>query len=483
VIPAAVLENCIDAANTIVLCAQHQKCIVDDILTISKLDSNLLLITPMVVQPVAVAQRAVKMFDAELQKKNIELKFVLHDSITELKVDWAVLDPSRLLQVLINLITNAIKFTQGQSKRLVTVRFAASLEAPVSDAQGFEYIPTKSGRTSLSTTSEHWGSGEVLYLQFEVQDTGRGLTVDEKQLLFQRFSQASPRTHAQYGGSGLGLFISRQLTELHGGQIGVMSEAGVGSTFAFYIRAKRSLSSDHEGHLSMEAAIGKSEWQGQSYVSQMVQSGDPYLNTPLSHSHRGMSGSPSMKAGGNYHVLVVEDNLVNQRVMCKQLEKAGCTVNVASHGEEALSYLATTRFFRSSSSLLDGADGAASPASPSSENPGGASRVGGHDLSVILMDLEMPVMDGLTCVKRIREWEAEGVLSGRIPVIAVTANVRTEQIRAAREAGMDDVVSKPFRIPQLLAKIGGLLAKPKPMGEGKGEGKGEGRENEVVVGA
>jgi signal transduction histidine kinase len=238
-IPAAVVENCIDAANTIVLCAQHQKCIVDDILTISKLDSNLLLITPVVVQPVAVARRAVKMFDAEFQKKDIQVQFIVLDSVRELDVDWVVLDPSRLLQVLINLLTNAIKFTQSQGKRSITVRVAASLTPPSEGKLSFEYIPPKSGKTNPAVFGEEWGSGELMYLQFEIEDTGRGLTVDEKKLLFMRFSQASPRTHAQYGGSGLGLFISRQLTELHGGQIGVGSEAGVGSTFAFYIKAKR----------------------------------------------------------------------------------------------------------------------------------------------------------------------------------------------------------------------------------------------------
>jgi hypothetical protein len=85
-----------------------------------------------------------------------------------------------------------------------------------------------------------WGEGDQIYIQFAVKDTGRGLTVEEKKMLFMRFSQASPRTHIQYGGSGLGLFISRELTELQGGEIGVSSVAGEGSTFAFYVRARRS---------------------------------------------------------------------------------------------------------------------------------------------------------------------------------------------------------------------------------------------------
>jgi hypothetical protein len=90
------------------------------------------------------------------------------------------------------------------------------------------------------TTGPDWGDGEEIFLEFAVQDTGRGLTPEEKKLLFQRFSQASPRTHVQYGGSGLGLFISRELTELQGGEIGVSSEAGKGSTFAFYVKCRRS---------------------------------------------------------------------------------------------------------------------------------------------------------------------------------------------------------------------------------------------------
>ena len=370
------------------------------------------------------------MFDAEVQKKHIEMKFVVHESFRSLEVDWAVLDPSRLLQVLINLLTNAIKFTKNQPKRLITVRVAAFLHPPPNETVGFEYIPPKTGRANVTAFGDDWGSGENLYFQFEVRDTGRGLTVDEKKLLFMRFSQASPRTHAQYGGSGLGLFISRQLTELHGGQIGVGSMAGVGSTFAFYIKAKRSVSDD-ANHVPIASPIDP-DWRGNSYISQMVQSGDPYINTPLSHSRSISASKKLIKLPRAFHVLVVEDNIVNQKVMSKQLEKTGCTVNVASHGEEALEYLEKTMFWK-------------------------GNRAEGHHLSVILMDLEMPVMDGLTCVRTIRSMEAEGTLIARIPVIAVTANVRFEQIAAAKESGMDDVVSKPFRIPELITKIELLL--------------------------
>jgi CheY-like chemotaxis protein len=126
--------------------------------------------------------------------------------------------------------------------------------------------------------------------------------------------------------------------------------------------------------------------------------------------------------------LIVEDNIVNQKVLSKQLRSAGCTVHVANHGGEALSFLSKTRFWAGN------------------EN-------NGLLLHIILMDLEMPVMNGLTCVKRIRELQKEGVITRHVPVIAVTANARSEQIATAKESGMDSVVTKPFRIPELLPEM------------------------------
>jgi signal transduction histidine kinase len=101
-------EDCIDAAQTIALCAQHQKRIVDDILTLSKLDSALLMVTPVDVQPLAVVQRALKMFEGELTNADIQLKFIVDPSFKAHSIDWIKCDPSRVLQVLINLTTNAI---------------------------------------------------------------------------------------------------------------------------------------------------------------------------------------------------------------------------------------------------------------------------------------------------------------------------------------------------------------------------------------
>lgn len=179
------------------------------------------------------------MFEGELDSNDIALEFRVQKTYLDMKIDWVKLDPSRLLQVLINLTTNAIKFTSGQDKRLIVVTIGASCVRPNTAEADASYFPSRLHRPDLTADEGEWGNGENIFLQFAVQDTGRGLDESEKALLFQRFQQASPRTHVQYGGSGLGLFISRELTELQGGEIGVASERGIGSTFAFYIKARR----------------------------------------------------------------------------------------------------------------------------------------------------------------------------------------------------------------------------------------------------
>lgn len=196
--------------------------------------------TPVDAQPLQVVQRALKMFEGEVQTARIQMEFVISDSFKDLDINWVRLDPSRVLQVLINLTTNAIKFTTTESSRTIKVILSASKQPPsLSKSPRVNFFPSRSKRVEQAL-GQDWGNGEEIFLEFAVQDTGRGLSPEEKKVLFQRFSQASPRTHVQYGGSGLGLFISRELTELQGGEIGVSSEAGKGSTFAFYVKCRRS---------------------------------------------------------------------------------------------------------------------------------------------------------------------------------------------------------------------------------------------------
>ena len=183
-VQSGVLESSIDAAQTIILCAQHQKRIVDDVLTLSKLDSARLPVTPVDVQPVGVVQRALKMFEGELQTADITLDFRVDESFHTLLIDWVRLDPSRLLQVLINLTTNAIKFTTTQENRSIIVTLGASLQQPSElPDKTVDYVPSRSKDKDTTSTPE-WGTGEVVFLTFAIQDTGRGLTESEKQLLF-----------------------------------------------------------------------------------------------------------------------------------------------------------------------------------------------------------------------------------------------------------------------------------------------------------
>ncbi|KAF5022696.1 hypothetical protein F66182_5244 [Fusarium sp. NRRL 66182] len=418
-----VIESCLDAAQTIALCVQHQKSIVDDILTVSKLDSNLLLITPVVCQPRVILQRVLRMFESEMLAKDISLALDINADFEHLAVDWVAMDPSRVLQILINLMTNAIKFTASSSTRIIRVAVGVSREPPdVSGISGFHFTPTRAELGNV-TNLDDWGSGERLYVRFRVQDTGCGLSDKEKQLLFQRFKQASPRTHARYGGSGLGLFISKRLAELHGGRIGVSSAAGQGSDFGFYVQARRSTAPSQKGS-SQPILTDVPGGSGEPVTDTLQNTQDTY-------------SIPRQKEDLPNEVLdprtltihVVEDNLINQKVVVNQLRKAGCIVSATNDGVEALEFLKNTHFCN--------------------EN--------GSDLSVILMDLEMPNMDGLTCIREIRRLQREGLITEHVPVIAVTANVRDEQIRVALQSGMDDVVSKPFRIPEVMSKIETLL--------------------------
>lgn len=394
------VKNAVDASGIIALCAQHQKRIVDDILTLSKLDSALLLVTPCDIMPKAVVQQALKMFDGEVHTADIQLNFKVDTSITRLGVEWVKLDPSRLLQVLINLITNAIKFTTTQEKRIINVTMGASLERPAKEGTIVSYFPPRSKRKDLTKSSD-WGTGEKIYLHFAVEDTGRGLSDDEKKLLFIRFSQASPRTHVQYGGSGLGLFISRELVELQGGEIGVASKAREGSTFAFYVKARKSTKPREDLSQFPPANARKSSASKTTIAT----------NTHL--IRRGSESSQPQRSvpRNSLKILVVEDNLVNQKVLSKQLRNMGCIVHVANHGGECLDRLKASTFWKDNERS-------------------------GLEISVILMDQEMPVMDGLSCTKEIRKLEETGEVTSHVPIISVTANARSEQIDTAMDGGM-----------------------------------------------
>ncbi|KAB8044414.1 CHASE domain-containing protein [Janthinobacterium aquaticum] len=253
-------------------------------------------------------------------------------------------DPLRLEQILLNLTSNAIKFSEHDSI-FVRVRQVDAREARAT-------------------------------LRFEVQDRGIGMSPQEVAQLFRSFHQADPSTTRKYGGTGLGLVISKQLAELMQGTVGVESQPGLGSTFWFTARLQ------------------------------------PYLGAPQDSSGE----APQMiEAIRGAKILLVEDNLFSQQVGCELLEDAGAVVHVAGNGHEALELVRQHRY------------------------------------DCVLMDVQMPEMDGFEATRRIR---ADPALAGLL-VIAMTANAGSEDRARCLAAGMDEFVTKPIA-PNLLMH---LLAK------------------------
>lgn len=500
------LESSIDSAETIVGCAQHQKRIVDDILTMSKLDSKLLTIAPITVNPIIMVQEALKMFELEARRVDIDLSMVVDQSYRDLQINLLDFDPSRLKQVLINLLTNALKFTKTGPTRNVSVAIGASLSRPTEATSKVQFIP----RTETDSDEEYDYSNnnrrDPVFVMFEVQDTGQGLSDEEMKSLFQRFVQASSRTHIKYGGryvdysvkyslhvalanfpqSGLGLFISRMLTELQGGQIGVASQPGVGSTFAFYIEAhipsEEFIQEAETSAVAAKAASFATLRTGATDTLNKRTSSNGSAATPTSVSHHNtlaatpiseisssssmlpLVASPSLPSQIR-GVLVVEDNVINQRITQRGLVEMGFNVDIANHGVECLHKLRLTdRYIAKPEDEDDDGDeseGGGMPITPySTSAPVDSTPQPKFPLSVILMDIEMPIQDGLTCTRNIRELEKSGrIAGGRIPIIAVSANARLEQIMEAKEAGCDDVLAKPYRMPALLEIMQTVMAR------------------------
>lgn len=373
-----ILKSNVEAANTISMCARHQKRIVDDVLTLSKLKYMMLSISPRPARPASLLLQVVKMFESDLMSHKISTKTIVQSSFDANHIDWVIFDSSRVTQILINLLTNAIKFTKEERNRNITVTYGATLVEPERNFdKGFYWAPCYNKVEDLTLNPE-WGSGEHVFLTCSVKDTGVGMRAEEIPRLFSRFEQASSKTSIKYGGSGLGLFISQQLAEKQGGRIGLSSNLGQGSTFGFYVKVRRCIEPPQDIR--------------------------PQL-TPLS------SGGSAYDSSIPMQVLLVEDNLVNQRILKRQLTRAGCVVYVANHGVEALEIL------RQCSCWHEPVKDAKS-------------------LDIILMDWEMPVMDGLTCSREIRELQQSGKIIRHVEIIAITANARDEQVQLALQNGI-----------------------------------------------
>jgi len=510
------VESIREAVETINLCVLHQKNIVDDVLSFSKLDASLLSLVPRPSEPGRQLQNTLKMFQHEFRKQQLEFKYSVNDIYQEIlgpEHSWVLADLARASQVLINLITNAIKFThRATGKKLIECMVAASLDRPKSYPPNVVFFESDNLAHKMdATNTSEWGNGEVLYIMVAVRDTGIGISEEGQQRLFERFRQATPKTEEVYGGSGLGLNISRKICHLHGGEIGVSSKEGEGSTFGFFFKVRRSeppqypeeeQAEEREGDDRLRdkiEGIGQSspseltakepfEWQpgkgekktdeahpettGESETngkekekgdhstsvaspSKEKQEGDkigesqrPSLSTTQQSSGGRMASadlqspiSPTIEESDRpittlnrtgttrAHVLLVEDNVINQKIVYRKLEAKGFNVTTANNGQEAVEAV------RAAPRPSTGEKGA---------------------FDVILMDQEMPVLDGNGATKRIRELEQGGEVE-RVPILGVTANVRGAQQDEMLASGMDDVISKPYKIEEMVSALWRLV--------------------------
>lgn len=280
-------------------------------------------------------------------------------------------DAGKLRQVVTNLVGNAIKFTDQGS---IAVRI------------GCDDYPGKPAAQAREQCAVELAEPATLTLWFSVEDSGIGIDPADQKGLFKAFGQVEQGGGRLSSGTGLGLAISRELVDVMGGRIGVVSERGHGSTFWFTARFER---------VSAEAGIASAPPSAASELPQL-----------------------------NGHILVVEDNAINREVACAILRRQGLSVSVAENGLQALDRLSADHF------------------------------------DAVLMDCQMPVLDGLEATRRIRSREqiATDGASRRVPIIAVTANAVAGDRECCLAAGMDDYIAKPFRKSELHAMLAKWLA-------------------------
>mgnify|MGYP000873121363 CR=1 FL=1 len=321
----------------------HLLGIINDILDFSKIEAGKLDVEQTAFELDVVMENVSNLISDKATSKGLTLLF----NVAEGTPNNLVGDPLRLGQILVNYSNNAVKFTE-QGEIVISAQVAQETEKDV-------------------------------LMRFSVRDTGIGLTPEQIGKLFQSFQQADTSTSRKYGGTGLGLAISKQLANLMGGDVGVESDYGHGSTFWF------------------TACLGKG----------VAREKGSKEDQPSSHM------AASLDAIRGSVVLLVEDNEFNQQVAAELLSELGFVVDIAEDGQKSLTMLAKRSY------------------------------------DVVLMDMQMPVMDGVTAAVEIRKQEA----LREMPIIAMTANVMAAEIQRCLEAGMNDHVAKPIDPDNLFAKL------------------------------
>lgn len=315
--------------------------LIDDVLDFSKIEAGKIEFENIEFELKKLINVIIESFKATASNKGIELKNEIADGIPNVLIG----DPARLTQILNNLVSNALKFTEEGEVTL-----------------------------EVSTVSDY---DDAVRLRFSIIDTGIGIEEERVNSIFESFTQASQNTKRLFGGTGLGLTISKQLTELQGGKISVESKEGEGSTFMIELTFdKGTESSEVKEHTKKESDT---------------------------HSITGLK------------VLLAEDNVVNQKVMIRFLERWNIEMEVVNNGEEALEAIKHSNF------------------------------------DVILMDLQMPKMDGYETSEQIRK--LDDPYKRNTPIIALTAAALKEVREKVYAAGMNDFVTKPFNPVDLEQKL------------------------------
>jgi two-component system, sensor histidine kinase len=346
----------LEYAKMMQLSANSLLTIINDILDISKIEAGKLILEQVSFDLHQIIKNMMIMFTARASEKGLKMNCQIADDI----VPTLIGDPGRLGQVLNNLLSNAVKFTaEGQIMLQVNL-------------------------------DENW-KNEVS-IRFQVEDTGIGIPHGKITYLFDIFTQADSTTTREFGGTGLGLSISKQLVEMMGGQIGVDSVIGDGSKFWFTTRFKK----------QVVAAETMSLPKVKNHNSSVSITKEKLIHQKLC--------SENYKR--NFRLLLVEDNIVNQKVALKMLEKIGYQTEIADNGQIAIDVLETTHY------------------------------------DLVLMDVQMPEMDGYKATSIIRD-KNSAVLNHDIPIIAMTAHTMKGDREKCLDAGMDDYIAKPIQREKL----------------------------------